>query len=54
MPAYEKKMTPEELERLVNWMARDYYPTRITDYPSMKDQLPNMSQTDKQKNTPEQ
>ncbi len=33
MPSYAGKMTADELDLLVRWLTRDYYPTSVEDYP---------------------
>ena len=41
MPAYgESKLSDDELDLLVRWMTRDYFPTQVKEYTSQLDRLP--------------
>ncbi len=39
MPGFGNRMTKKELELLVKWFVKDYYPTSVNDYPSKKMEL---------------
>jgi len=40
MPAYAEKMTPAEMDLLIQWMTGDYYKTEVHEYPSRLSDIP--------------